>query len=104
MLTALKTKHSSLDFYFIIGSDNANCIQQWHRWQEVISMVPFIVIERQGSPLTATWCRQSPHYIVNLNIPEISSTEARAILHSGGTPPTMHPKVIDYIRHNGLYQ
>lgn len=104
MLVALKAQYKTLDFYFIVGNDNANCIQQWYRWQEVIAMIPFIVIERQGSPLTATWCRQSPHFIVNLNIPEISSTEARMLLRRGLTPPLMHPKVLEYIRQNGLYQ
>lgn len=88
--------------YFLIGADAFAEIQTWHRWQDVIRQVDFIVVTRPGH-----------HYAVppgarverldTLALP-VSSSEIRARLAAGESPTEIPPGVLDYIRQRGLYQ
>jgi nicotinate-nucleotide adenylyltransferase len=66
------------DFSYIIGMDNANCFDQWHNYQELQKLVPFIVVARPGEEQKETWFLHSPHFYISASdIPKISSTQIR---------------------------
>lgn len=88
--------------YFLIGADAFAEIQTWHRWQDVVRQVDFIVVTRPGH-----------HYAVppgarverldTLTLP-VSSSEIRLRLAAGEAPAEIPPEVLDYIRRRGLYR
>ena len=41
-------KEDNIQYYFLIGTDNALTIDTWLRWEEMINSMPFIVIPRNG--------------------------------------------------------
>ncbi len=87
--------------YFIIGADAFNEITTWHRWEELLREVEFIVATRPGHQY-----EEPPgarvHRLNTLALP-ISSSEVRARLAAGESPPELPPAVFDYIREKGLY-
>src|SRR5262249_10217619 len=73
------------NLFFIIGADAFADIRTWHRWQDVVRSVEFIVVTRPGhvyeSPDGA-----SVHRLDTVALP-VSSTEIRNELAQGRTPP-----------------
>ena len=75
-----KYKEPDVQYYFMIGMDNANKIHTWGRWEELINKIPFIVFPRNGYIVeeNKTWYQKSPHIFINNYIPiDISSTQIR---------------------------
>lgn len=95
-------------FSFIAGLDNANSIEKWHRWAEIIKLVAFIVLPRGGqAPSKAAWYSKKPHSILDKEIPPVSSTLARACLFAAdesGAKETLTKDVYEYISKKGLYK
>ena len=87
--------------FFIIGADAFAEIGSWHRWQDVVKAVEFIVVTRPGHdyvvPPGAT-----VHRLDTLALP-VSSSEVRAQLAAGISPPELEPPVTEYIRARHLY-
>ncbi|WP_042159438.1 nicotinate-nucleotide adenylyltransferase [Paenibacillus gorillae] len=46
----LSRLHPEHAFSYIIGSDRINDLPQWHRVEELVSLVSFIGLEREGTP------------------------------------------------------
>ena len=88
--------------YFIIGSDAFAEIATWHRWQDVIREVEFIVVARPGHAIGAP-AGAKVHRLDNVALP-VSSSEIRRALARGETPPELPRSVADYIRVRGLYR
>jgi nicotinate-nucleotide adenylyltransferase len=88
----------------VIGQDNANSIEKWHRGEELISKVPFVVVARKGCRILRGWYLFPPHRFLNFNLPEISSTEIREKVSQGLEPKFVDKRVLDYIKENRLYQ
>jgi nicotinate-nucleotide adenylyltransferase len=90
------------ELLFLIGSDAFAEIQTWHRWQDVVREVEFIVATRPGHCYTAP-----PGARVNrldsVDLP-VSSSEVRAKLAAGEPLPELPPAVLEYIRKHGLYR
>lgn len=88
--------------FFIIGADAFEEIQTWHRWEEVIAAVEFIVVGRPGHLVPAV-AGARVHRVV---IPEsdVSSSEIRRKLARGEMPAALPETVADYIRENKLYK
>ncbi|HEY2846156.1 MAG TPA: nicotinate-nucleotide adenylyltransferase [Bryobacteraceae bacterium] len=89
------------EVFFVIGADAFAEIQTWFRWQDVVREAEFIVVTRPGHQY------QSPpgarvHRLETVALP-VSSSEIRAALARGETPPELPPAVFQYIRENGLY-
>jgi nicotinate-nucleotide adenylyltransferase len=97
-LMASGTGHLS----FLIGADAFAEIKTWHRWQDVVRLVEFIVVDRPGAaydiPVGAT-----VHALGGLQIP-ISSSGIRQLLASRTESVPVPAAVLGYIRANGLYQ
>jgi nicotinate-nucleotide adenylyltransferase len=87
--------------YFIIGSDAFAEIASWHRWQEVIREVEFIVVARPGHALDPP-PGATVHRLDDVELP-VSSSEIRRSLSRGEMPPELPPAVAEYIRSRRLY-
>ena len=87
--------------FFIIGADAFAEIRTWHRWEDVIRAVEFIVVTRPGHVYT------SPpgalvHRLDTVALP-VSSSEIRQSLARGESPAELPAGVAAYIRSRGLY-
>ncbi|MEP6714842.1 MAG: nicotinate (nicotinamide) nucleotide adenylyltransferase [Terriglobia bacterium] len=92
---------------FLIGADAFAEIETWHRWQDVVRSVEFIVVARPGAQY-----RNPPgavvHELAGLSLP-LSSSEIRRRLAKpdtevGDESVSVPIAVFDYIRTHGLYQ
>ena len=90
------------ELFFLMGADAFAEIRTWHRWQEVIRQVAFIVVTRPGHQyVTPPGARVSTLETVAL---PVSSSELRARLAAGEAPAEIPPAVLDYIREHNLYR
>ncbi|MGE5644579.1 MAG: nicotinate-nucleotide adenylyltransferase [Acidobacteriota bacterium] len=90
------------EMFFLIGSDAFAEIQTWYRWRDVARETAFIVVTRPGhSYEIPPGARVERLETVAL---EVSSSEIRARLAAGDSPPELPPAVLDYIRTHGLYR
>jgi nicotinate-nucleotide adenylyltransferase len=88
--------------FFVIGADAFAEIDSWHRWQDVIRAVEFIVVSRPGHrydiPAAAT-----VHRLETVDL-LVSSSEIRRQLAAGDDSVEVPAAVLDYIRARGLYR
>lgn len=99
-MKALQQKYSHATLYFIVGSDMVADLPNWHRVDELMDMIEFIGVNRQGKI-------DSSYNIHWVNIPEmaISSSFIRESLQSGRTIKYLVPENVEsYIKEHGLYQ
>jgi nicotinate-nucleotide adenylyltransferase len=87
--------------FFIIGADAFAEIATWHRWQDVLSAVEFIVAARPGHQILSPPGARV-HRLETLELP-VSSSEIRDSLARGQMPPELPPAVAEYIHAHGLY-
>lgn len=88
------------DFYFIIGGDMIDFLPQWHRIEELVTLVRFVGVGRPGTV-------GKTHFAIQLvDIPQIdlSSTLIRQrFAHKGTVQLLIPPAVEAFIREEGLY-
>lgn len=91
-------------FYFVIGMDNALTIHTWDNYIDLIKLVPFIVLNRNGYNNSGKkWFNKSPHiYLDDVETLDGSSTMIRNNLLNGITPE-IDLDVYKYIMTNKLY-
>ncbi len=102
IVTIEKLRSSGIDPQsFIIGADAFAEIRAWHRWQEVVASVEFIVVTRPGAvyeiPPGAV-----VHELAGIES-AVSSSLVRARIQSGDDVPVPEA-VMEFIREHGLYQ
>lgn len=89
------------EIFFIIGADAFAEIQSWHRWQDVVHAVRFIVVSRPGynydAPAEAKVDRLDEIFLPG------SSSHLRQQIGSGAQDLDAPPAVIEYIRSHKLY-
>ena len=90
------------DLFFLIGSDAFAEIRTWHRWQEVIRSVEFIVVSRPGCTYEVPDGARVDR-VDNVNLP-VSSSEIREKLATGDEDVDVPQPVLQYIREHGLYR
>ena len=87
--------------FFVIGADAFADIVSWHRWEEVVASVEFIVVTRPGhryaSPPGAI-----VHRLETVALP-VSSSEIRSRLARGEVTRELPLCVTEYIRQHHLY-
>lgn len=88
--------------YFVIGADAFAEIDTWHRADDVVRSVEFIVVTRPGHDYS-TPPGARVHRLDTVALP-VSSSEIRAKLAAGGAPAEVPPAVLAYIREKGLYR
>lgn len=86
---------------FLLGADAFAEIRTWHRWQEVVASVEFIVVTRPG----AVW--DAPpgtviHVLAGVDSP-VSSSAIREQIMAGALDLPVPEPVAQYIRDRGLY-
>jgi nicotinate-nucleotide adenylyltransferase len=96
----LRAAHPGDEIFFLIGSDAFADIHTWHRWQDVIALVEFIVVTRPGRPYTAPEGAAVRELIFRT---PVSSSEIRRRLAKGEWPDSIPPAVASYIREHQLY-
>ena len=86
----------------IIGSDVLNSLPQWHAFQELCSLVEFLVVKRPGSDvMKIPGVRMST---IEIDALDISATTVRTALAAGSDINTfISPRVVEYIKEQGLY-
>lgn len=90
---ALMAEHPGHRFSLIVGSDLEKEITTWYGADELLRLVPLIVVGRRGT--------QGAREVA---IPDISSSEVRARLARGEPVDDLLPRrVLDYIRRRTLY-
>jgi nicotinate (nicotinamide) nucleotide adenylyltransferase len=97
-------KNISKCVHLVIGQDNANIVEKWHKGEEIINKFPFIIVARKGCDILRGWYLFPPHRFLNINLPKISSTEIREKISQGLEPKFVDKKVLNYIKKNRLYQ
>jgi len=99
--TIERVKAEGGDIFFVIGADAFAQIHTWHRWEEVVRAVDFIVVTRPGHTYTIPPGARV-HRLDTVDLPG-SSSEIRQTLASGKAARELPKPVIDYIRANALY-
>ncbi len=52
-LAFLKARSPLVRYVWIMGADNLAAFDRWHRWREIFTMVPVVVVDRPGWRLKA---------------------------------------------------
>lgn len=89
------------ELYFLIGADAFAEIGTWHRAEDVIQMVDFIVVTRPGHQYN-TPAGARVHRLESLAL-HVSSSEIRRKLTSGFATTELPLSVRAYIQEHGLY-
>ena len=90
---ALKERHPTDELALVIGADLLGERERWHGWRELQTLVPFIVVGREGQP-----------DLGGLKLPAVSSTIVRQRLARGeSVEALLAADVADYIAQKGLY-
>ncbi|HEY3835691.1 MAG TPA: nicotinate-nucleotide adenylyltransferase [Bryobacteraceae bacterium] len=87
--------------FFLIGADAFAEIRSWHRWEELIKLVEFIVVSRPRRAFDIPEGTQV-HRLDTLELP-VSSSSIRKNLGQGEIDVPIPDAVRDYIREQGLY-
>jgi nicotinate-nucleotide adenylyltransferase len=89
--------HGHTAIYCLIGEDNVQTLEKWHRFDELEKMVNFIILDRKGqSPA-------SSYPVIDRKI-DISATEIRKRVASGRSIRYLVPPAVEeIIRREKLY-
>jgi nicotinate-nucleotide adenylyltransferase len=93
---------STAPLFFLIGADAFAEIRSWHRWQELLRLVEFIVVSRPRRAFDIPDGARV-HRLDSLELP-VSSSAIRKSLQRGELDVPIPAAVLDYIRQHGLYR
>src|ERR1700681_1408415 len=93
--TINRVKADDGEVFFIIGADAFAEIQTWHRWEEVIGAVTFIVVARPGHRIAVPPGARVER-LETVELP-VSSSEIRDALARGEAPHDLPEAVAAYI-------
>ncbi|MGN0777444.1 MAG: nicotinate (nicotinamide) nucleotide adenylyltransferase [Candidatus Ventricola sp.] len=110
-LSILREKMPDCHFHYLIGADTLRVLHTWRRAEDVIRLCAFLVVMRPGEDEAQTraaaeaWrARGAQIAFLPAQRMDVSSTEIRAQLASGGTLEGLVPQQVErYIRAHGLY-
>jgi len=89
---------------YVIGSDQAKLIDKWVNWEELLELIPFVVMVRNIDDQIPKVFFKKPHKILVKKIYPVSSTEIRNALKRGIKPHDLLTKnTLKYIEENELY-
>jgi len=100
--TIERVKKMGGDVFFVVGADAFADIQSWHRWQDVVNSVDFIVVARPGHIYECPPDARV-HSLETVALP-VSSSEIRQALARGERPVEIPDAVADYIEAHHLYR
>ena len=89
-----------IEFYFIIGGDMIDLLPEWHRIEELVTLVNFVGVGRPGTIGTTKY----PIIMVDIPQIELSSTLIRQRFSENGVVQLLIPPAVEaFIRKEGLY-
>ena len=92
-----RARDPAAELFFLVGEDNAERLEEWHRFEELKKLVQFVVLSRSEG-------FQSPEYPVVQRRIEISSTEIRNRVANQESITYLVPEsVVRYIEKHQLY-
>jgi nicotinate-nucleotide adenylyltransferase len=97
----LKDKYEDSEFYFIIGADMVEFLPNWHRIDELMSMMTFVGVKRPGYTIN------TPYTILSVDVPQfdVSSSMLRERFSTYTSTRYLLPEnVRQYIEENKLYE
>lgn len=90
-------------FFWIIGSDQLDTLRNWHRIEDLVQRVGFIVVARPDSPVYLPRIRGLRLYPVDNEPIPVSSTNIRRDIGQGSVPKGLSLPVARHIRKENLY-
>jgi nicotinate-nucleotide adenylyltransferase len=100
----LRQLHPDAKFFFIIGTDALAGIGSWKSAESLFSVAQVVVVHRPGSPLLVPEIARGQILEMPIDGLEISSTQVRELLQSGGDASGLLPaSVLRYIEEQNLY-
>ncbi len=100
---ALRRRHPGHAFVWIAGSDLLAELPRWHRFEELLASLRFVVVRRgELREAPPPGCR---YEALPLQFPDVSSTQIReALVHGGEVEGLLDRAVLEAIRERGLYR
>ena len=94
----LRAENPAKEFFFLIGEDNLPKLESWHRFDDLRSLVQFVVLDRSGVEA------EYPYPAIRRKI-DISATRIRNRVASGQSIRYLVPEAVErIIRRENLYQ
>lgn len=100
-MTLLKNQHPNTEFYFIIGADMVEYLPHWNKIDELMKIVKFVGVKRQGFQLISSY----PVLEIDIPMIDISSSMIKKRLTENKTVHYLIPEsVYTYISEERLYE
>lgn len=94
----IRKREGSAGIHYLVGADNVAGLPKWHRFDELRSLVTFVVLDRTGSET------KHDYAVIHRKI-DISATNIRKRVASGQSIRYLVPAgVEDIIRREGIYR
>lgn len=97
----LQEKYPEDERYFLIGTDQYKSFEKWHRHEELLDLMRFVILDRySGEPIS-----DDRFITINQPVIEISSTIIRDRIRDGEiVRHQLDPEVYQYVKENHLYE
>ncbi len=109
-LSDLKEQYKNVAM--LIGGDMVTSFTTWHRYEELLKIAVFYVVRRKGidnedfdQSVKLLKSKGGDIRVIELEFPEVSSTEIRDAVSGGQNAECLIPQnIFEYITANGLYR
>ena len=109
-LTELKEQYGNISM--LIGGDMVTSFTTWFNYKELLKIAEFYAVRRKGTDnaefyecIEALRKEGGTFHVLELDFPEVSSTEVRESISNGQNADTYVPQnILKYINQNGLYR
>lgn len=110
-LSILHEKYPRAALYYLIGTDTLMELQNWRRYEKVLTLCTFVVCPRASAYSADTLDRElrrltgmGGHFVtLDMDVMDVSSTEVREAFRQGSYPPLLPIPVYQYAVTAGLY-
>jgi len=110
-LCELRRKYPSKEFCLLIGGDMVATFHEWFKYKDILKMADLIVVTRKEvatdeftAAVNSLLHKGGTLHLLNIDTPDISSTEIRKRISIGLDVSGMIPVSVEqYIKRNGLY-
>tara|TARA_R110002111_G_scaffold235576_1_gene296807 strand:+ start:503 stop:1111 length:609 start_codon:yes stop_codon:yes gene_type:complete len=103
-VTAYRLKYPACKLHWIIGADQFELLPQWHKIEDLASLVTFIVVGRPGHSTSKTLVPGLKYLTIEAPLMPHSSSEIRSLLaQARSTEDLLPPTVEAFISAHGLY-
>lgn len=90
----LKEKNPNIEFYFLIGFDQLDRLNEWYKIHELCKIVNFVIVKRPNYELNYDNFTKYNCILLNDSGPEISSTDFKDNLNLSLIPNYLHNYII----------